>query len=233
MPFAAMTAGGVMDPTIPHAPVRAFAEPPHLDDAAELIAAAPVHVIAFAFTSSAYVLGPAGEEAMLERLMARTGGIPVVATCAGIVEGLCELAARRIALFDPPWFDDGLTALGRAYYTEQGLEVVQATPCDLPSAQSAIRPAELYEWILAHAPARAGAVVVGGNGFRAVGVIGALEQALGRPVLSANQALLWAALRAADRCPAVRGYGRLFEIEAARSSTHDTQARAGSTSLSS
>src|SRR3954470_5826137 len=55
VPFGAMGAGGGMDPTIPLAPVRAFAAPPHLDDAAELLAAAPVGVVAFGFTSSAYV----------------------------------------------------------------------------------------------------------------------------------------------------------------------------------
>ena len=30
VPFGAMTAGGVMDPTIPLAPVKAFAKPPHV-----------------------------------------------------------------------------------------------------------------------------------------------------------------------------------------------------------
>src|SRR5688500_16224722 len=55
--FGAMAAGGGMDPTIPLAPVRAFAEPPHVDDAVELLAAAPVQAIAFGFTSSAYVIG--------------------------------------------------------------------------------------------------------------------------------------------------------------------------------
>jgi len=39
--------------------VRAFAEPPHLDAAAELLAAAPLNVITYAFTSSSYVLGAA------------------------------------------------------------------------------------------------------------------------------------------------------------------------------
>ena len=108
--FTAMS-GGAMDPTIPHAPVRAFAEPPHIDDAAELIAAAPVNAIAIGFTSTAYVLGADGERALVERLTARTHGIPVVSTCASIVEGLRELGATRIALFDPPWFDDDQRAL--------------------------------------------------------------------------------------------------------------------------
>ena len=209
--FTAMGSGGVMDPTIPHAPVRAFAEPPHIDEAAELIGAAPVNAIAIGFTSTAYVLGAEGEQALVERLMARTRGITVVSTCASIVEGLRELGAARIAMFDPPWFGAELTGLGRDYYMEQGLEVVHATPCDLPSAQSAIRPADVYEWIGAHTPDTADAVVVGGNGFRAVGVIEALEQALDRPMLTANQALLWGALRAAEGGVAVHGYGRLFD----------------------
>ena len=60
-------------------------------------------------------------------------------------------------------------------------------------------------------PAAAEAVVIGGNGFRAVGTIAALERQLERPVLTANQALLWAALRAAGASTAaVSGYGRIF-----------------------
>jgi maleate isomerase len=46
-----------VDPTIPHAPIRAFAAPPHIDEAAELIAAAPVAAIGIGFTTTAYVLG--------------------------------------------------------------------------------------------------------------------------------------------------------------------------------
>jgi maleate isomerase len=38
--------GAATDPGIALAPVRAFAEPPAIDDAAELLAAAPLHAIA-------------------------------------------------------------------------------------------------------------------------------------------------------------------------------------------
>src|SRR5919205_980238 len=105
VPFGAMAAGGAMDPTIALAPVRAFAEPPHMDDATELLAAAPLHAIAYGFTSSAYVIGVEGEAEMISRLERRTRGIPVVATCTAVVEGLRVLDARRMALIDPPWFD--------------------------------------------------------------------------------------------------------------------------------
>lgn len=211
VPFGAMAAGGGMDPTIPLAPVRAFAESRELDDAAELLTAAPLHAVAYGFTSSAYVIGARGEEQMIARLERRTRGIPVVAPCAAAVEGLRALAARRIALFDPPWFDADLNGLGRRYYESAGFEVVHAATCGLPSDQTKITPSGLHAWISEHAPADAEAIVIGGNGFRAVGAIAALESDLDRPVLTANQALLWGSLRAAGADPgSVSDYGRLF-----------------------
>ena len=211
VPFGAMGAGGAMDPTIPLAPVRAFAQPPRVDAAAELLAAAPVHVIAYAFTSSAYVIGVEAEAAMIARLAQRTRGIPVVATSAATVAALRETGARRIALLSPPWFDADLDELGRRYYQSAGFDIAHSGPCDLPSDQARITPPDLYDQVCARTPDDADAVVIGGNGFRAVGAIAALEQTLERPVVTANQALLWAALKTAGANPsAVAGYGRIF-----------------------
>ena len=212
VPFGAMATGGAMDPTIPLAPVRAFAEPPRVDDAAELLAAAPLSAIAYGFTSSAYVIGAEGEAAMIARLEQRTNGIPVVAPCTAIAEALRVLGAVRVALVDPPWFDAELSGLGRRYYESGGFEVVHSGPCDLPSDQAKITPAGLHAWIMANTPPDADAVAIGGNGFRAVGAIHALEKNLERPVVTANQALLWAALHAASLdSSSVTGYGRLFD----------------------
>jgi maleate isomerase len=206
-----MGAGGVMDPTIPLGPVRAFAEAPHVEDAAGLLAGAPIDVIAFAFTSSAYVIGADGEASMLERLRARARGIPVVATCAAAVKALRVLGVERIALVDPPWFDADLNLMGSRYYEAAGFDVAYSSPCGVPSVQAEITPAAVHQWVVTNTPDTAEAVVVGGNGFRAVGTIQALEEDLRRPVLTANQVLIWDALRAADAdIAAVHGYGRLF-----------------------
>ena len=212
VPFGAMVAGGVMDPTIPLAPVRAFSEPPHLDDATELLAAAPLQVIAYGFTSSAYVIGLEGEAQMVARLQRLTRGIPVVVMCGAAVEGLRVLGARRIALIDPPWFDAKLNGLGARYYESAGFEVVYSSPCGLESDQKEITPSDLHAWVSEHVSSTdADAVVFGGNGFRTVGVIAALEEDLGRFVLTANQVLLWAALRTTDAdAGSVSDYGRLF-----------------------
>ncbi|HEY3080835.1 MAG TPA: maleate cis-trans isomerase [Chloroflexota bacterium] len=213
VPFGATAAGGTTTPTIALEPVRAFADPPHVDDAAELLAAAPLHAIAFGFTSSSYVRGPADDAALKARLEERTRGIPVAITCTSAVLALRALGARRLALIDPPWFPAELTARGAEYFRGCGFEVVHAAPAGLPSGQRLVHPGALYEWARAHVPPEAEAVFVGGNGFRAVGAIEALEEDLGRPVLSANQVVFWHALRLAGTRAPVVGYGRIFGRE--------------------
>ena len=213
VPFGAMATGGAMDPTIPLAPVKAFVEPPDIDDAVSLLAAAPVAVLGIGFTSSAYVTGADAETDLIDRLQACSSGSPVVATCASAVQGLRRLGVDRLAVVDPPWFDQELNRLGAEYFSSQGLDVVFHAPCGLPSSQRSINPPELYDWIRAHTPDSAEAVFVGGNGFRSVGVIAALEEDLGRPVVTANQALLWGMLRAIRSRVSPRGYGQLFTLD--------------------
>ena len=213
IPLGVMRAGGAMDPTIALEPVRAFADPPLIDDAAELLAAAPLHAIGFAFTSSSYVRGAADDEDLRQRLESRARGIPVAICSASAVLGLRAVGACRIALVDPPWFSPELTGLGVEYFRSQGFEIVHAASAGLPSEQRAINPGQLFEWVREHVPAEADAVYIGGNGFRAVGVIQALEEDLRIPVLTANQVLLWHLLRLAGTRAPVVSYGGLFNLD--------------------
>jgi maleate isomerase len=213
VPLGVMRAGGLMDPTIALEPVRAFADPPLVDDAADLLAAAPLHAIGFAFTGSSYARGAEDDEALRQRLEERTRGIPVAICTVSAVLGLRALGAHRIALVDPPWFSPELTVLGVDYFAGQGFEITEAAPAGLPSEQRAINPGQLFEWVREHVPAQTDAVFISGNGFRAVGVIQALEEDLRIPVLTANQVLLWHLLRLAGTRAPVAGYGRLFDLE--------------------
>jgi maleate isomerase len=136
----------------------------------------------------------------------------VVTPTAAAVVALRGFDVQRVALVDPPWFDAELNGLGREYFRAAGFDVVFAAPAQLPSDQRRITPSDLFEWVRGHVPHTAEAVVIGGNGFRAVGAIEALESDLDRPVLTANQVLLWAALATAGADPsAVEGYGRVFD----------------------
>jgi maleate isomerase len=116
----------------------------------------------------------------------------------------------RLGLVDPPWFSPELNRMGAEYFRSQQIDVVYAAPAALPSSQHDQHPGRLYEWVRAQVPASAEVVLIGGNGFRAVGAIEALEEDLGRPVLTANQVTFWSALRHAGVCAPVAHYGRIF-----------------------
>src|SRR5262245_24857601 len=200
---------------------RTFSDPPHPDDAIALLAALPMQAIVFAFTTTSYILGPDGEQALKARLEKRSNGIPVLLTGAAAVAAFRALRVRRIALIHPPWFADDEQELGVAYFRNQGFEVVYANqmrlrgfsvakPTDPLRKFTEVYPAELYAFARTEVPATAEAVFFGGNGFRAIGMIAALEQELGRPVLTGNQVVFWNALRHAGVRAPVNGYGRLF-----------------------
>ena len=113
--------GEAMDRTIANERVRAFADPPLADDAAESLAAAPLHAIAYCFTSSSYLRGAADDAALKSRLEARTRGIPVVITAAAAIAALSALGTQRLALVSPPWFSADLDQQGAKYFEEPGL----------------------------------------------------------------------------------------------------------------
>ncbi|MDQ2846381.1 MAG: maleate cis-trans isomerase [Actinomycetota bacterium] len=213
--FAAMQPGGVMAEKIPHAPVDAFTSPGEIDASVELLAAAPLDVLACAFTSSAYRLGPSGEEALLQRLARRTRGIPLTTTAVAIRKALQSLNIDDIGLVNPPWFDDELDRAGRDYFCAAGYGVRWHGPAGIRSNAPEVAPAELFAAILARQQTdQASAIVIAGNGLRAVGIIDRLEAELQVPVLTANQVLLWHAMHLVGHADPIYGYGELFTVRA-------------------
>ena len=202
---------------VPFRDYRTYADPPGPDDATELLAKLPLQCIVYAFTAGSYLLGPAGEQALVARLEKRSHGIPVLMPCVAVVAAFRTLAARRIALFHPPWYTDDMDEKGIAYFRDQGFDVVHAchfTPAmqvPHPNLGSAVNPAEQYEWVHKQAPSDLDGVFIAGNGWSTIGVIAPLEEDLGRPVLTANQASFWYALRQAGVGAQVDDYGQVFQ----------------------
>jgi maleate isomerase len=182
---------------------------PALDRAAGRLLTGPADVIGYASTTSAYTIGFDAEMAMVLRLSQLTGR-PVAATCASAVHALRVLQVDRVALIGAPWFAPEFNELGTAYFGSQGFGVVSSASAGVSQDPSAVSPAAVCAWTSRHVPDAAQAVFIGGNGFRAASAIEALEAAIGRPVLTSNQVLLWQLLAQADDTFEVNGYGRLF-----------------------
>lgn len=198
--------------------LRAYLEPPLLDEAAALMAYAPVQVVAMTFTNTSFIGTADDDRALVSRLERHTKSIPVIVTCLSALAALEALGAHSLAFINPPWVDRDMTEAGAAYFRAAGLDVPYAAPLvpDPPTTQRDLHPGSLYEWARDNVPDSADAVFIGGNGFRAIAVIEALEEDLRRPVLTANQVLLWHALRLIGVNAPVSGYGQLFDTPLTR-----------------
>lgn len=189
--------------------LRALVEPSTAVRAAAPFRDGSVEALAFASTTSGYLLGHRGEAELVEGLRSSCG-VPTVSSGWSTVEALRACGAQRVALVHPPWFDDGLDELGARYFRDQGFELSLFKAGGLPDDPAEVRPGHVVDWVIQHVGAEADAVFLAGNGFRAAGAIDELERQTGLLVLEANQVLLWSIL-AVTRTPwRVTGYGRLF-----------------------
>jgi len=136
--------------------------------------------------------------------------VPVASTCGSAVLALRVLRVERLALIGAPWFDPKLNELGAAYFGGQGFDVVSSASADLSQDPRRIEPAAIAAWTSRHVGDEAEGVFIGGNGFRAARAVEQLETAIGRPVLTSNQVLLWNLLGRAGAPVEITGYGQLF-----------------------
>src|SRR5260370_28306314 len=202
---------------VPFRDPRTSADPPGPDNATDLLARLPLQGIVFAFTTGSYLLGPTGEQALVTRLEERSHGVPVLMPAIAAIAAFRALAVGRIALFHAPFFTDEVDQRGVAYFQNQGFEVVHAshlTPArevPHPNLGSIVSPADLYEWVRKHAPSNVEGVFIARNAFASIGVLAALGEDLGRPVLTADQDAFWYELRVLAGVGAqVEEHGQLF-----------------------
>jgi len=194
-----------------HRQARAFAEPPHVDNAVDRLAELAPRAILYAYSSSSYVIERREEDALRDRLEQRVSGTTVILATLAAVAALRALKVKRIAIMHPPWFSAEMNASGERYYRGHGFDVLQCARMTPARTFTEVPAAEVFERAKALVPAGAEALFIAGNGLRAVGAISALEEVLERPVLTANQVLLWAALQRVGGANEVTPYGRIFQ----------------------
>ena len=193
-----------------------LSDPSHADAALAMLTALKLRAILYAYSTTSYVLGLDGEETFRARLVKGAQEVPVVLAASALCDAVRALGARRLSVVHPPWFPEEQSEKGRAYYSSRGFEVVSCARIAPERKFTEVAAQEVHDWIAAHASPKADVIVVGGNGLRAVGAIEKLEATLGRPVITANQALLWQGMRTAGVPARAERYGRLFKLDAAR-----------------
>jgi maleate isomerase len=148
----------------------------------------------YACTSASFVGGLAGERTMRD-VMAGAGLASPVTTSGALVDALGALGARRVAIGSP--YDAELTRLLAHFLAEAGYEVVGGAYLGLNGDIARVDSRSVYSLARATDSPDADVVFLSCTNLRAFDVLAAAERDLGKPVLSANQVGVWAALRAA------------------------------------
>jgi maleate cis-trans isomerase len=168
--------------------------------------------IVWACTSGSFVYGWQGAHEQV-RALARAAGLPASSTSFAFAHAVAEIGARRVAV--AATYPEDVAALFAAFLKDAGVEVVAVRGAGVITA------AEVATWgaeqVLALAREAdhpdADAILLPDTALHTASHITALEAALGKPVLTANQVTVWEGLRLADRRVNAPELGTLFTRE--------------------
>jgi len=158
----------------------------------DLLAPEPL-VVAFACASGSFVHGAAGERLLNDSIL--SAGAPAATTTSGaLVESLRLLDARRIAVVTP--YIDSVSERLIGFLGEHSIEVVSSVGLGLLSHIWKVGYSEVVAAVSAVDRPDAEAVFISCTNVPTYDIIAPLERMLGKPVLTANQVTMCAALRA-------------------------------------
>ncbi|MEV6321721.1 Asp/Glu/hydantoin racemase [Nocardia sp. NPDC051787] len=182
----------------PYEPVPVSLEMAELvSDAAHLTAATrnvlhvEPEVVAYLCTSGSFIKGLAYEKSLRETIC-RAGAQDAVTTSGALLEAIRHLRLTRISVLTP--YDEILTHKLHEFLAEAGCAVARSDHLGLGGGIWKVSYRTIAERIAGADDPTAQAVFVSCTNLPTYDVIEPLEQALGKPVLTANQLTMWACL---------------------------------------
>ena len=166
-----------------------------LDEQLQLLVDGRVELIAYACTSATLADGPEFDQAFCDEIMAKTG-LPAVTTAGALIEAMHDTGVSRVAFTSP--YVPMLASEAVDFIEQCGIEVVNRLDYknELSSLdQNALTPEDAYRTGLEVDHPEAGMIVISCTDYRALEAVPALEQALGKPVITSNSALMYACLK--------------------------------------
>ncbi len=179
-----------------------------LTAAARKLTIADPAVTVFACTSGSFIHGLAGEQRCRQAILAG-GARRALTTSGALVEALTALAIKRLAVVTP--YDAATTMRLIEFLGEAGFGITSCAFLGLKGDIFRVSPGTVYRLVRAADCEDAEAIFISCTNLWTREVISALEHELGKPVLSANQVTVWAALKAVGVKGEVPGQ-RLFTV---------------------
>lgn len=149
-------------------------------------------VVVYACTSGSFVKGRTGEWELQAAMIG--AGAPDAATTSGaLLEALDVLGVQNIAVATP--YLPSVTDRLHDFLSEAGRSVVTSAHLGLSSYIWKVPYSDVWDLAMSADDDKAEALFLSCTNLPTYDLIEPLEQALGKPVLTANQVTIWAALR--------------------------------------
>ena len=164
--------------------------------------------IAFACTTGSIAVGPVKLQEMVQSVKP---GVPVCNPVDSALDALAALKCKKVALLTP--YVAEVNATLEDYFIDRGLELTRKAAFNLAGDPQIgmVDPECIIEAGLDVGSGDCDGLFVSCTGLRTAGIVQRLEDKLGKPVVTSNQALSWSTLRAAGINDKVQGFGRLFD----------------------
>jgi maleate isomerase len=182
---------------------------PDIETAASHLAVIGPNAIAYACTSGSFIYGAGRDLDIIER-MEEASGVPCTTTSTALVNAAKTLGVHRLAVAAP--YPDDVTQRLRIFLEGSGFDVVSLKGLGLEHGIYAQPAGAAYGLAKRTDVPEADAILISCTNFRTVEILDALEQDLGKPVVSANQATMWEMLRLAGINPGLEGRGTLYRL---------------------
>ncbi len=179
--------------------------------AAEDLKPARVTFGVFACTGGSFFRGTEGNEHLTDEL-SRFMGCPVITASSAVVAALKHVKANKVAVVTP-YAEPDITRAAQ-FLTAEGFEVPHASGMGIADAslESDVEPEAVFDFALEQVKGlEVDAVLVSCTNLRSWSVLPRLEERLGMPVITSNQASLFAAVQALRlNPPSPAEFGSLF-----------------------
>ena len=172
---------------------------------------AKVSCIALACTVMSFEKGVGFNEELINKIKS-VSGVPATTTSTAAVTALKELRINRIVVASP--YSNERNKQLKKFLEDSSLRVVKVGgryfSNELMDEQT---PEIVYKLAREADSPKADGVFIPCTGLRTAEILSVLEDDLGKPVVSANQATMWMSMRMARVKAHVQGCGRLLETK--------------------
>jgi maleate isomerase len=198
---------------VPRHKDESAAEMMHLDEhvveSAKNFVSYKPDVILWCCTAGSFLKGKGHDERLIKEMQDATG-IPCTTTATAVMQSFKALGVKTIAMVTP--YPNDVNDIEKKFLEDNGFKVAKMDGLDLTdnAILANVSPNVMYKLARKNDVREADAMFISCTGLDVLDIIEPLEEDLGKPVITSNQASFWQAFKMAGIRAPIQGYGKIL-----------------------